>query len=160
MRYAFDGFVVTGLEASIQFTHSGSWFHVIEAAGADTDVAVHGARVVKASGGSGTGTVAMLGGDVGARITASGLTMGAGVDEYRPSTDGTMLYARTAVDGLPPVVNALPTASSTYRNRIFTVLGGAGVADVTSQCRKNAADAGGMTQMGSASGGIRATFDR
>lgn len=38
------------------------------------------------------------------------------------------------------VVSALPTAAEALRGSLLTVNGGAGVADVTSICRKNSGD--------------------
>jgi hypothetical protein len=89
------------------------------------------------------GAVGWLGGDPAAgRIWAQGnIWAGTTTTEYLSSGYGTDLYCRVSSDGLPPVVDTLPTGAAVYRGRRFRVLGGAGVADVVSECAKNAADA-------------------
>lgn len=93
---------------------------------------------------TGAGYIQAIGGDPATNVAViNGFTTGAPsvFGEYLPSGFGPDLYVRSSSDGNPPKVDALPGASAAYRGRMFRVEGGAGVADVTSVCQKDAADA-------------------
>lgn len=91
------------------------------------------------------GVLEWLGGDpTTSYIWSKGCTWkasGSATNEYLASGYGTGLYVRVTSNDLPPTVDTLPTGAAVYRGRRFRVLGGAGVADVVSECSKNAADA-------------------
>ncbi|MFF0822032.1 hypothetical protein ACFYUR_16815 [Micromonospora haikouensis] len=67
-----------------------------------------------------------------------------GSGNVRISKDSLAELTLWSVDGGAPKLQlnvALPTASSTYRGRMFRLEGATGVADATYVCQKNASDA-------------------
>jgi len=91
-----------------------------------------------------TGTMELIRAPAGVKVELSGFSnqIPSVLSEYLPVGWGEPgSYARTSVNGSPPAIDVLPTASATYRGRMFRVEGGAGVADVTYICRKDAANA-------------------
>ena len=137
--YLADGsYTINGLHFnSVDKSHVSGWFHLLTA-GTNAKITLNSMSVPTITG-TGPSTAALEG--AGGTFVATGLDIAAGVSEYLNSGNGDMLYGRVSIDGLPPVVDALPTASATYRGRQFRVEGDVGVADATYACRKNAADA-------------------
>ena len=130
--YRVNGFHVNSIDKS----HASGWFHLLTA-GTGAKVAASTISVTTVTG-SGPNTAVFEGS--GGTFVVDTVDIPAGINEYLSSGNGDMLYGRVSVDGLPPVVDALPTPSATYRGRMFRVEGGAGAADAVSLCEKNAAD--------------------
>lgn len=134
-------YVLNGADLDLVVKHASGYARLIFAAGA-AQVSARAINAHKNPSGSTTTTgIQLLGGDSTSTIDYSAISVDSAVAKYLPSVWGTDMYSRKREDGQAPEVDVLPSASATYRGREFRVLGGAGAADVTSRCRKNAADA-------------------
>lgn len=113
------------VEASSNLTLNG--FAADRASGSGTDITV-------GFWGDPTNSTVNLNGSGLNRVPGGGAA--ASLNETLTSGWGTGLYVVRSRDGVPPIVDALPAASATYRGRRFQVEGGTGVADASYECRK------------------------
>jgi hypothetical protein len=132
------GHVINGMSLeSLTLNHTGV-LRLVRVESAGSSVAINGLYAAVAAG---AGSSAAIDGADGTFATVNAISVGSPIAQYFASGFGPGVYCRVSVNGLPPEVDALPAASAAYRKRMFTIIGGAGVADVTYRCRKNAANA-------------------